>query len=296
MEYFSEYRNAEQFGLDSLVLQLASEIAKRIWENRSMTVDRDAERRGATAQTVERAIAILNLFRRDPAALGISAIAASTGLKVSTAHRLVRTLVIEGLMQQDPETERYRLGPMLALLGQSALRASGLDRIQPLVDELETTCGETVSLSMRHGSTVSVVLRSGSHQALRFEHPVGAAIEIHASAMGKVLLAFSSEPLPEAVAALGTLERFTPTTITSPTQLIAELADILAVGVAINLEERYVGVRGIAAPVLDRSGAATYTIGIQGPSVRLTDNNLEQLKRLILDAAHRVAILLSDAG
>lgn len=160
---------------------------------------------------------------------------------------------------------------MLALLGQSALRASGLDRIQPLVDELEKTCGETVSLSTRHGNTVSVVLRSGPHQALRFEHPVGAAIEIHASAMGKVLLAFCAEPLPEAVAALGTLERFTPVTVTSPTRLIAELVDTLAEGVAINLEERYAGVRGIAAPVLDRSGAAIYAIGVRGPSARLTE-------------------------
>lgn len=78
-------------------------------------------------------------------------------------------------------------------------------------------------------------------------------------------MAFFAEPLPEAVAALGTLERFTPTTVTSPTRLIAELVGTLAEGVAINLEERYAGVRGIAAPVLDRSGAAIYAIGIPGP-------------------------------
>ena len=76
----------------------------------------------SSAQTVERAIAILNLFRADRLSLGITEIARQAGLNLTTAHRLVRTLVHEQFMEQDPTNEQYRLGPALAVLGRRGCR------------------------------------------------------------------------------------------------------------------------------------------------------------------------------
>ena len=95
-----------------------------IWEDRP--VPEVPSKSGA--QTVERAIAILNLFRDSHVSLGITSIARQTGLNLTTAHRLVRTLVREHFMEQDPANEQYRLGPALAVLGRRAVEGSGIDR------------------------------------------------------------------------------------------------------------------------------------------------------------------------
>jgi DNA-binding IclR family transcriptional regulator len=246
----------------------------------------------SSAQTVERAIAILNLFRGSQTSLGITAIARQTGLNLTTAHRLVRTLVHEHFMEQDPANEHYRLGPALAVLGRRAVEGSGIDRARPTADRLSEATGESVSIGVRGGAGVMVVLQSSSRHALRFEHPAGGAIDVHASAMGKVLLAFGETPPPAALEALGRLVRFTASTITSRAAMLAELEDVRDAGFAINRQERYDGVCGVAAPVLDAAGLARLAVGIQGPSVRLTDDRLRELGPLLVRTGREIAELV----
>jgi IclR family transcriptional regulator, acetate operon repressor len=247
------------------------------------------------AQTVERAVDILNLFRDEHASLTITSIARQTGLNLSTAHRLVRTLVQKHFMEQDQMTEQYRLGPALAVLGRRALQTSGLDRARPVLERLADETGESVSLAVRRDHDVVVLLQSSSRQALRFEHPAGGAINLHASAMGKVMLAFATTSPKHGVAELGRLPRFTDTTITSHAALIADLERAADVGYAINRQERYDGVCGVAAPVVDGRGHARYAIGIQGPSVRLSDAVLDQLGTQLLAAASEIAALVIES-
>jgi IclR family transcriptional regulator, acetate operon repressor len=247
----------------------------------------DVHRSGA--QTVERAVAILNLFRDGRSALGISAIARATQLHLSTAHRLVKTLVHEQFMEQDPVTEQYRLGAAIAILGQRALQSSGLDAARPVIDRVAESSGESVSLGVLRGNDVVVVLHSASRHGLRFDHPTGGAINVHGSAMGKTLLAFSAQGIAAVVAALGDLPRFTDATITDHDILTSELEQVRVVGYATNREERYTGVCGIAAPVLDLHGIARYAIGVQGPSVRLSEARLLELAPLVIEAAHSIA-------
>jgi DNA-binding IclR family transcriptional regulator len=243
----------------------------------------------SSAQTVERAIAILDLFREDHVSLGVTSIARHTGLNLTTAHRLVRTLVQEHFMEQDPENEQYRLGPALAVLGRRAVESSGLDRARPTADRLSAATGESVSVGVRASRGVMVVLQSSSRHALRFEHPAGGAIDLHASAMGKVLLAFGEAAPRSAIDELGRLPRFTSSTITTRAALLAELEQVRLDGFAANHEERYEGVCGVAAPVLDTIGVARFAIGIQGPSVRLTDQRLLELGPVLVRTAREVA-------
>ena len=243
----------------------------------------------SSAQTVERAIAILNLFREDHVSLGITSIARQTGLNLTTAHRLVRTLVREHFMEQDPANEQYRLGPALAVLGRRAVEGSGLDRARPTADRLSAATGESVSVGVRASRGVMVVLQSSSRHALRFEHPAGAAIDLHASAMGTGLLAFGEAAPRSAIGELGRLPRFTSSTITTRAALLAELEQVRLDGFATNHEERYEGVCGVAAPVLDNVGVARFAVGIQGPSVRLTDERLLELGPVLVRTAHEVA-------
>jgi IclR family acetate operon transcriptional repressor len=248
-------------------------------------------------QAVERALAILDCFRRGPQSLGITEIARAVGLNVSTAHRLVRALCHGGFMEQEAASERYRLGFAIAVLGQRALEQSGYHLAQPILARLATTTGESASLGIRRGDEVLVLERAASVQPLRFDHPTGAEIHLHASAMGKVLLAFTPGSPKEIVAALHPVERYTRHTITSRAALVQELTAIREQGFATNREERYEGVCGIAAPVIAAPvsaalGVAHAAVGIQGPSLRLTPAQLRLLAPLVREAADEIGAVV----
>lgn len=240
-------------------------------------------------QSVERALGVLHLFQHGPTEQSITAIGRRTGLNLSTAHRIVKALCAAQFMEQDPANERYRLGPALLALGQRALENSGFSAAVPVLERLAEQSGESASLGIRRDQEVIVVLASASQQRLRFDHVPGASIGLHASAMGKVLLAFSAATPRAAVAELPSLERYTPTTITSRAALTADLELIRTKGYAVNHEERYAGVLGVAAPVFDSVGRARAAVGLQGPTVRMSATSLESLGALVRGAADEIA-------
>jgi IclR family acetate operon transcriptional repressor len=241
------------------------------------------------AQAVERAIAIISCFDPDVDDLGLSEIATRTGLRVSTAHRIVRALVRGGLLAQDQRTERYHLGPRLAILGQSAMTQYGLDLVQPHLDELARVTGEAASLGVRDGDDVVVLLRTQSAQPLRFERPNGSRVPLHASAMGKALLAFAAVEAKAAVASVERLPRFTAHTLTKRGLLVAELEQIRERGYAVNREERHDGVCGVGAPVLDRAGVARAGVAVQGPANRFGERQVADLGQQVVAVAKAVA-------
>ena len=127
---------------------------------------------------MERAIAIV-VLDSDGLAWGRAAeIAGRRGLRVGTAHRIVRALVRGGLLAQDPRTERYHLGPRLALLGQSAMARYGLDVVRPQLEDLARITGEAASLGVHDGDDVVVILRAESTQPLRFDRPHGSRVPL----------------------------------------------------------------------------------------------------------------------
>ncbi len=242
-------------------------------------------------QAVERAIAIIECFRVDARPLGITEIAKAVGLNISTAHRLMRALVSAGFMEQDPITERYRLGIEIAILGQRALEQSGYHLAKPTLTHLCERTGESVSLGVRRNNDVVVVLQALSPQPLRFDHPSGAELQMHASGMGKVMLAFGDAAPEVAAAQLPNLPRFTDHTICDRSALAYELATIRARGYATNHEERYLGVNGVAAPVLSHDGYVRAAVGVQGPSLRMTPERIEEIAPLVRAAADEIAAL-----
>ena len=262
-----------------------------------MTVgaDRSTVESRPGAQAVERALAILDCFRREPRSLGISEIAREVGLNLSTAHRLVRALCHGGFMEQEPASERYRLGFAIAILGQRALEQSGYDLARPVLARLASTTGESASLGLRRGDEVIVIERTASAQPLRFDHPTGTEILLHASAMGKVLLAFSPGSPKNIVASLPPMTRYTRHSITSRASLVKTLVSIRDEGFATNCEERHEGVSGVAAPILAADGTAHAAVGIQGPSLRLTPARLHDLAPVVRAAADEIGALVLRA-
>jgi IclR family transcriptional regulator, acetate operon repressor len=248
------------------------------------------------AQSVERALAVLRCFEQAERSLGVSEIAAATGLTVSTAHRLTRALCAGGLLMQDPRSERYQLGPMVVVLGRRAEEQLGYARVLPALESLAEATGESVNLGIRSGPEVLVVLAVPSPQPLRFDQLAGSRVPIHTSAMGKCLLAFAP-PAPgvgvDVLSGLPRLARYTDRTITRRDRLAAELQRTRDRGWALNDEERNAGVRAVAAPVLAAAGSAVAAVAVQGPAMRLPDDRLASVASEIVATSEAVGPLLA---
>lgn len=236
-------------------------------------------------QAIDRAFKVLAVLESAADDLGVTALASASGLSVSTTHRLVRALASAGLVAQDRATERYHLGAGLVALGRRAEARLGLDRWHAELRHLADETGESVSLGTRIGNDVLIADHVPSAQALRFDAGIGRRVPIHASAMGKMLLALAEDPAAE-VAALGMLRRFTERTLTDPALLLTELEAIRRRGWSLNDGERDPGVRAVAVAI-PRTGAAPAAMAVQGPEVRLTDDRLASIVAL-LDSTVRV--------
>jgi IclR family acetate operon transcriptional repressor len=251
--------------------------------------DAEPSPRPTGAQAVERALALLDCFA-DADELRLVELARRTGLQAPTAYRIAQALSRKGFLTQDPRTERYRLGVRMALLGRRAAGGLRLDDAQAALDELAAGTGESAALGVRAGGgELTVALVASSNQRLRFDHGAGDRVRLHASAMGKALLAFGGPDRAEALEDLGPLETFTAQTLTEPDALRSELTRIRRRGYALNHGERYDGVVGVAAPVLDDDGVARAAVGLQGPASRLSNRRLTALADEVRATAARLA-------
>jgi DNA-binding IclR family transcriptional regulator len=220
-------------------------------------------------QSIERAAAILRLLARGSGRLGVSEIANSLGLARGTAHGILRTLQGVGFVEQDDETGKYQLGAALLHLGTSYLDVNELrSRAINWADALAARSGAAVRIGTPLDGKVLVV-----HHVFRPDDTlqaldVGALLPTHATALGKVLLAYDAS----AVAALrGTLEPFSRRTITLPHALDRALAEVRDMGWAAEVEEMTVGEAGVAAPIRGQGGLVVGAIGISGAVERICD-------------------------
>jgi DNA-binding IclR family transcriptional regulator len=152
----------------------------------------------------------------------------------------------------------------------------GVSAVRPLLESLATATGESVNLGVRDGADVLVLLCVPSARGLRFDQGAGTRVPAYASAMGKALLAFDPDP-DEAVRSLPRLTKFTGSTITSRSVLSKVLEETRDRGWAINDEERESSVRTVAAPVRAADGWAVAAVAVQGPSSRMTDDQIREL-------------------
>ena len=240
-------------------------------------------------QSVERAANILKALGGGSRRLGVSELSDQLGLAKGTVHGLLRTLEAHGLVEQDPETDKYQLGATLLRLGNSYLDTSELrSRALRWSERLAENTGESVRVGVPHGHGVLVV-----HHVFRPDNSlqileVGAVLPLHASASGKALLAFDHDLETEVLA--GDLPRLTGRTVTGKAALRTQLAKVRERGYALEREEAVIGDAGVAAPIFDRRGDAVGTIGLSGPVERLGQRTRQTaMAGAVTDAARGVS-------
>ncbi len=214
--------------------------------------------------SVARALSVLDALAEGEPELGTNDIARRTGINASTVSRLLATLVESGLVDHVQASGRYRLGPRLVQLGNRVVERLDLRNVaREQLEALVAATGETATLSVPgEGVAITVDFVPGP-SSVQGVAQIGRPSVAHATATGKVMLAFGAGYVPEAP-----LAAYTARTITDPDALRAELAAVRQRGWAESLEEREDDLNAIAAPVRDARGALAAIMGLQGPAFR----------------------------
>ncbi len=246
--------------------------------------------------SVARALALLDELAASESDLGVSELARRIGVNASTASRLLATLEQDGYVARDPRGP-YRLGLKLVALGDRALARLDIRELaRPSLEELTAATGETATLSVPGEHTAVTVDFVPSALSVTSVARLGRPSVAHATAAGKVMLAFALAFAEDPVAEAGELVRFTDRTITDPAALATELQAVREHGYAEAVGEREPDLAALAAPVLGRAGVLVAIVGLQGPASRLSTTRRRAVRPPLLAAAAAISRAAGGSG
>lgn len=240
-------------------------------------------------RAVERALQILNCFDDEHPERGVSEIAQAVDLHKATTHRIVTTLVNYGYLERAADGQKYRLGLELTNLGFKVLRRMDLRR-EALVymDRLVERWDEACDLSIfDQGNVFYIEVIQGKH-ALTIAAAVGMRLPAHATASGKLFLAYRSSEERDTYLSRP-MVRFTDKTTTSPAQLQEQLKLIRRQGYAYDDEEFEMGIRAVAAPIFNQNGDIVAAMSMPSPASRMTTERAVEVAKSLQEATQAVS-------
>jgi DNA-binding IclR family transcriptional regulator len=245
-------------------------------------------------QSIERAAGVLHLLSGRTRRLGLAEMAGELGLPKGTVFGILRTLQQVGFVEKDRESGKYQLGAALLHLGSSYLDGNELrTRALNWADALAARSGEAVRIGTLHGAQVLVVHHvfrpDDTYQLLQ----VGALLPLHATAVGKVLLAANPYLIKEL--AKSPLRRYTSATIIQPDRIAACMEMVRERGWATEIGELMDGEASLAAPIKDRRESTVGAIAITGSADRLCLGG-EPRTELVAHVREAARVISRDLG
>lgn len=240
-------------------------------------------------QSIQRAAAILRSFTEAEPELGVVELSKRLELHKSTVSRILTTLQEEGLVSQNPETGKYRLGVgLISLAGVALGRLNVRGVTQPHLNGLVEISQETVNVVLQDGPECVNVERVASPKQIRYVGWIGRRMPLHCTAAGKVLLAFM-EPEERDRLLNDPLTRYTNKTITDKSRMVTDLSLICQRGYAIVHEEFEDEFSAIAAPVFNHTRKIAGVLSISGPTFRMGPGQIERFIRPLLETANKAS-------
>ncbi|MEM7723920.1 MAG: HTH-type transcriptional regulator BhcR [Pseudomonadota bacterium] len=247
-----------------------------------------------TIKSLDRAIDVL-AHLSNLSGVTLSELARDLGQSPATVYRVLVTLEARGLVECQADSQLWYVGSEAFVIGARYLRRTSLvDRAAPILRHLMSETGETANLAVPRDGSVVFVSQAECHHSIRAFFPPGSASPMHASGIGKALLAELGPGAVERLIRDGGLEMFTTYTITDPMLLAEELERTRARGFAIDDQEKNLGMRCIAAPILNWSGDAVAGLSISGPIARIGDADIPTLARAVMQAAKELSEALGS--
>ena len=240
-----------------------------------------------------RGLDVLRCFDRDHPTLSLGEVARLLGWRRTEPFRFLHTLESLGYLHRDPLTKRYRLSTKVLEIGFAALASVPLAELaQPYLEGLRDRTNGSAHVGILDGAEVVYVGRAASRAILGSTIHIGSRLPAHATAIGKTLLAARHDDWIRTWLVHNDLVRYTTTTLGEVTAFLDELAQIRARGYAISNAEFELGIRSVAAPIVDDTGRAIAAINVSAPADALTD---EAVRGIVIPAVRDVAAELSRA-
>jgi len=252
------------------------------------------EQQTGLTQSVSRALAILACFTDETPSLRVTDVSARLGLTPSLVSRLLSTLEHEGFVERAEDTGFYRLGRVVITLAGVALNHTHL-RVEALAEmhRVANRLGLGVNLAVLDDNSIFYLAHVDGPEAPRAYTLIGRHNPLHATGMGKVLLAFLDDAPRKAYLEKLLLHAYTTNTVTDRRVLDEELAQVRLRGWALELEELALGRACIAGPIRDGRGVVVAALSISGPlSVFRWNERHEELVGTIIETTDRISVRL----
>jgi DNA-binding IclR family transcriptional regulator len=262
-----------------------------------VTVDlpADPDESRPTRSVVDRTLAVIGTFSGGRVRQSLSDIARRAEIPVSTAYRIVGRLTEWGAIERDDDG-LYRIGLRLWEVASLAPRAMGLQRLaRPYLQDLYETTHGTVQLAIREGSELVTIERLEHPRHARARPRVGGRYELHATAIGLVLLAHAPDSVVEELLA-GPPKRYTPRTFVERGELLRALADVRERGYAVSdrqVDDEYLGA---AAPVFGADRAVVAAVSLVFRHTEASVPAMVHPARVTAMAVSRAVQQAGDAG
>ena len=232
--------------------------------------------------SVSRAFAVLDTFDSAHRRQKLSAVARRCGLPLTTVHRMVGELVAQGALTRTPDGS-YEIGSKVWNLGiLSSLHADLREIALPYMEDIYQVANAAVQIAVLDGIRCLIVERIAGSRTLEVVSKPGARLPLHASGVGKVLLAFGGDELQDA--ALKNLDAYTPKTITKQSEIESQLDAIRQRGYSVSSEELTLGAASIAVPIRGRGNRVIAALGIVAPVKSMDSAQMVSVLRITSQA------------
>jgi DNA-binding IclR family transcriptional regulator len=251
---------------------------------------------GGGVQSVDRAISVLEILARRGEAR-VTEVAAELSVHKSTAFRLLGALEERGLVEQDQNRGKYRLGfGILRLAGAVSGRMDLTRYCRPVCQRLAREAGETVNLAVAQSHYAVNIEQVPGTFAIAAQNWLGRLTPLHATSSGKILLAHLDPAIRAELIKEAELEAYTPATITDVVALERQLDAARERGYATTVEELEQGLNAIAAPVCSHQGDVVAAVSVSGPAYRLSPARMEEIAPAVVAAADELSHRLGYYG
>lgn len=242
---------------------------------------------------VERALGILEAVAAGPEGLSNAEISRKLEIPKSSASYILRTLEKQGYLNRDPHSGKYRVGLKILSLSRGAL--SGIDVREvalPVMRHLMEKTSLTCHLAILDGPEAVYIEKVEPTGFIRMDTWVGRRMKVHATSVGKALVAYIAPERLEKIVAERPMEKRTPKTITTMPRLLRELEKVRSQGYAVDDEENNLGARCVGAPVFNQLGAIEASIGLSGTIHQVNPQTMPRILESLKDAARHVSMQL----
>jgi IclR family transcriptional regulator, acetate operon repressor len=244
---------------------------------------------------LERTLGLLECLTVHPEGLPLGVIAEKLNMPTSAAHRLVTELSQRGYVKQTRDQGDYVLTTKLVAMALDYMGAAGIvDFAQPVLDRLALTSGDFIRLAVVDGDRLTWVARSqGARRGLRYDPEVDATARLSCTATGYAwLMTFSDEEALSLVArqGFGKPEEYGPSAPVTALKFLQILKDTRKRGYGVSVDMFGPGLSSMAAVIKRDNERPVGVLSIAGPSVRLTEQRMQELAPVLISSARELAV------